>query len=73
MGKVTDFTGITRLPIPVDWVLDAARKAGLTEIVIIGYDAEEQEYFASSQPDAPSILWLLERCKTELLNQPEDD
>lgn len=66
-ADVIDFTGITRLDLPVDRVLDGARDV-LEGVVILGYTKDGSEYFASTYADGGDVLWLLERCKTLLLN-----
>lgn len=57
----------TRLDVPAGRVLDAAAKRGLTSVVILGYDADGSEFFASSFADGGDVLWLLERLKKQLL------
>ncbi len=64
--KIIPLNNITRLDIPIDRVLEAA-KGKLEGVVLLGYDKEEQEYFASTYADSGDVLWLLERCKQELL------
>lgn len=66
MSKVIPFTGITRLDLDPDRVLEQC-KGALEGVVVIGYDAEGAEYFASSYADGGTVLWLLERCKARLL------
>lgn len=67
MGKVITFTGITKLDLPPDRILDGA--AGkLDGVLILGWDKDGNEYFASSYADGGTNLWLLERCKLRLLN-----
>lgn len=66
MGKVIPFTGITKLDLDPDVVLE--RSMGQLEgFVILAYDKDGQEYFASTYADGGVVLWLLERCKTQLL------
>ena len=64
--KIIPFTGITKLDIQPDEVLKAAM-GKLEGLVILGYDKEENEYFASTYADGGDVLWLLERCKKMLL------
>lgn len=66
MGKVVNFTGITKLDLPADRMLEAAT-GQLEGVVILGYDKEGKEYFASSYADGGTVLWLMERCKAKLL------
>jgi len=72
MTNIINFTGITKLDLPVDRIIKGAVDAGLTEIVIIGYDKDGEEYFASSIADGGSVLWHLERSKKKLLEIPDD-
>lgn len=67
------FTGITKLDLPIDLVLDKAKDAleGGEGVVVLGYDADGDEYFAASYADGPNVLWLLERLKKKLLAVPE--
>jgi len=67
MGEVVNFTGVTSLDLPAERVLEMAMKAGLTGVVIAGYDAEGGEYFASSLSGGPECLWLLQRMQRKLL------
>ena len=66
MSKVIPFTGITKLDIPADKVIESAL-GNLEGVVILGYDKDGQEYFASSYADGGDMLWLLERAKKALL------
>lgn len=68
MPKVIPLNNVTRLDLPIDRVLDAA-KGELTGCVIIGYDNEGCEYFASTYADGGEVLWLLERCKKALIGE----
>lgn len=60
----------TKLDIPPERVLNAAIDHGLDTVVIVGFDNNEEFYFAVSEPDRRAVLWLLERAKKELLEQP---
>lgn len=67
MGTVTNLGCITSLDLPPDRVLEGAL-GKLSSVVIIGYDNEENEYFASSIAGGPEVLWLLEILKLKLLS-----
>jgi len=69
VGDVIDFNGITRLDTPPDRVLEKAI-GQLESVVIMGYDKEGEEVFASSIADGGQVLWLLEQCKLKLLKVP---
>lgn len=68
-AEVLQFTGITTLDIDPAQILDAAKSAGLDEVVICGVDANGNEYFASSVADAGSAGWHLDRAKWNLMRQ----
>ena len=71
MSKVIPFTGITRLDISPDRVLQGA-VGKLEGVVIMGWDTEGNEYFASSYADGGTVLWLAERMKKMLLETHDD-
>ena len=67
-AKVIQFTGITKLDQPPDRVLE--RSMGELEgVVVMGYDKDGDEYFCSSYADGGTVLWLMERLKTKLLEE----
>lgn len=66
MAEILLFDGVTCLDLPADRVLTEAIDK-LNKVVIIGYDKEGQEYFASSVADGGTVLWLMERFKLQLL------
>lgn len=67
MTNVVRFTGISRLDLNPETVINSSLEAGLSGVVIIGYDSDGEEYFASSYADGGDVLWLLERMKMSLL------
>ena len=62
---------ITRLDLPPDRILEQSI-GELEGVVIIGYNKDGEEYFASSYADGGEVLWLLERAKMALLNASKD-
>jgi hypothetical protein len=66
MGKVIPFSGVTNLDLEADVVLENT-KGQLEGFVICGYTKDGEEYFASTYSDGKEAMWLLERCKRELL------
>ena len=66
MGKVIPLGNVTRLDLPVDKVLEAAKES-LEGVVLIGYDKDGELYFASTFADGAEVLWLMENCKKKLL------
>lgn len=70
MSNIVDFNGITRLNLDPDRVLNKAI-GKLTDVIIIGYDKDGEEYFSSSIAGGPEITWLLDRMKYMLMNTVE--
>lgn len=66
MAEVINFTGITRLDLPPDRILEGA-KGKLKGVLVLGYDENDEFYAASSYADGGVVLWLMEHCKYELM------
>lgn len=66
MSNVIRLPCITTLDLDPDVILEGT--AGkLKTVVILGYDQDGEEYFASSVADGGTVIWLMERCKKALL------
>ena len=61
MGDVIEFPDGTLGDVPVDGVLEGGKL--LQMVCIMGYNADGNEYFASSTGDIKEINWLLDRYK----------
>jgi len=72
MGEVMDLPVITRLDMNPDKVLEGA-KGDLESVIVIGFDKDGDEYFASSIAAGPECLWLLERFKLMLLSVTDEE
>lgn len=72
MGDVVNLECVTRLDLPPDRIL-ASALGKLQSVLVIGYDTEGVEYFASSLADGAEALWLLERSKKKLLEIGDTD
>ena len=70
-SNVIPLGNVTRLDVPVDRVLDMAKGKCPNGVIIMGYDEDGQEYFASSIADGGTVLWLLERLKQQLIADDE--
>jgi len=66
-AQVLRWQGTTKHDLPPERIIEAAQSAGLRCVVVLGYDADGAEYFASSIADGADVLWLLERLKLQLL------
>lgn len=71
MSNVVDIGCQTKLEIPADKVLLRASEL-LKTVIVLGYDSEGREYFASSTPDPTQMLWLIERFKAHLFRDEDD-
>jgi len=71
MAKVIPLNNVTRLDLPPDRILEAAI-GELSTVVIVGYDKDGKEYFASSVADGGTVVWLMERLKLKLLTIGDD-
>lgn len=68
MGNVIELNTMTTATVPPEKVLQAALKAGLTEVIVIGQRPDGTVYFAMSPAEAPSINWLLDCAKRLLMD-----
>ena len=66
MSNVEYLQCITSLDLPPDRVLEGA-VGKLKAVVIMGYDNDDKEYFASSIADGGTVIWLMERNKKLLM------
>lgn len=64
---VVNFTGITKLPLSVDRVLDGARD--LTEVVVLGWDENGELFISMSEPSLDRALMLLAVAQREIVNE----
>lgn len=70
MGEIIDFSGNTKGEVPVTNVLEGAKD--LSMVVVIGYDKDGNEYFASSSGNSMECAWLAGRY-IKLLMENEDE
>lgn len=67
MSDVVRFPGVSRIDTPVESVMKVAADRGLSDVVVVGWDAEGEFYFASSYAAGPEVLWLLALAQKRLL------
>jgi len=72
MAKIIPFTGITKLDLTPDIILENL-KGKMEGFVIMGYTEDGEEYFSSTYADGGTALWLIERCKKALLSHGDGD
>jgi len=66
-AEIVRLETLTSLDIDVGLVLDGAKNANLSAVIIIGEDEDGDFYFASNKSDGGDALWLLEKAKHKLL------
>lgn len=66
-AKVILFTGITKLDLPPDRILENMIGTDIDGVVLVGYRKDGSEFFCSSYADGGTVLWLLESCKKKLM------
>lgn len=69
--NVVELGVVTKLDVPCDKLLEKAM-GQLTEVVILGFDHDGKEWFASSKADAGGVVWHLERAKLKLLRYGDE-
>lgn len=67
LDNVVTLGVVTSLDLDPTHVLGGALEKGLQSVVILGYDADGDEFFASSISAGPEILWLMEMLRKRLL------
>ncbi len=67
MGDIVDLNVVTKLGISPDRVITKASYAGLTDVLVLGFDADGQFYAKSSDADGGAVLWLMELCRARLM------
>lgn len=66
IGNVIPLGGITKLNIDVNSILNAAKNK-LEGVVLVGFAKDGEVYAASSYADGGDVMWLLEACKTKMM------
>ena len=66
--NVIPLGNFTRLDLPPERILEAAKSRVDGGVVILGWDTEGELYFASSIADGGEVIWLIEKAKLALLN-----
>ena len=69
--NIISFKGTTIGEIPVEKVLEAAKSAGLENVLVVGRKINGSMYMASSTGDNKEILWLIENLRHYLMETKE--
>ena len=70
-ATVIELETITTLDIPPDKILTKAT-GKLKEAIVMGWDRDDNLYFASSKADGGDCNWLIDKCKMALLEAGEE-
>lgn len=73
MADILILPVVTTLDVPAERILNGALERGLTKCVVLGYEEDGTEYFASSMADGGDVVWLMERCKHRLMKITDKD
>ncbi|MCC6912460.1 MAG: hypothetical protein IT566_02065 [Rhodospirillaceae bacterium] len=73
MGNVIELGTVTAAVIPPEKILQAALKAALTEVVVVGQRPDGTVYFAMSTAEAPGVNWMLDCAKRLLMDGIMED
>lgn len=71
MDNVVKFNGNTTLDIPVDYVLDGAKKEGLKQVITVGLYPDGRPYLAGSQGNPAEVMMMLIKAQKDLLEWTE--
>ena len=69
MGEVVILDCETRLDIPADRVLDAAKEDNLSVAMVIGYDPDGGLVLRTTTTKTKELVWLMELAKKLILDQ----
>lgn len=67
------FPGETKEGFSPEMILRGALKAGLADVVVLGWYKDDALFMSSSLQDSPDIVWLLEKAKMTLVGYNIDE
>lgn len=67
MAHIVDLPIVTDKSSLPEQVLQSAAQESFEQVMVIGFDADGEFYFRSSEADGGRVLWLLEVAKKRLL------
>lgn len=65
--NVVELDVVSTLDLPPERILEAAKENVAGGVVVVGYDADGEFYFASSFANGAEVIWLTEMAKKRLL------
>ena len=72
MGEVVILDVETRLDIPAERILEAAKQDDLKTAMVIGFDAGGELYVRTTTTKAKELIWLMELAKQLVMDQFKD-
>lgn len=69
--NVIDFPGETSIPIPAERILDAAKKAKLGYVLVLGWDENGDLIQFTNNSDPLESIYIMEKAKHWLLSDEE--
>ncbi len=72
-AQVVNFDGVTSLDLPVGRILEQAKQADLSAVIVLGFTEDGDVFFAASNADGGDVMWLMERTKRALLDYAESE
>ena len=72
MGEVVILDVETRLDIPAERILEAAKQDDLETAMVIGFDADGELYVRTTTTKAKEMIWLMELAKQLVMDQFKD-
>ena len=72
MGEVVILDVETRLDIPAERILEAAKQDDLETAMVIGVDADGELYVRTTTTKAKELIWLMELAKQLVMDQFKD-
>lgn len=67
-GNVKLLPVITTIDTPVPRILAGAKDAKLNDVVVLGWDADNEFFFSSSKSDAAEVIYLLRCAEYKLMD-----
>lgn len=71
--NISIFPGITPNKYDANITLEAATRADLDEVIVLGWDKDGELFFSASNGNGPECLWLIEKAKLALLNVGDEE
>lgn len=72
-NNIVPFTGLTTVDLPPDQILEGALEK-LKEVVVLGVEIDTGSlYVAGNSGSLADVNWLIDQCKTLILNSSDEE